>query len=187
MTALAWHPSSTAASSRAGVHGLSSIKYANKLLGFPFQVAEGLRQRILALYDAHLATDGRALDYEALKKDPDFANYVTATAELQRVDLRSLDQAERMCFFINLYNALIIHSLAVYGPETNTIARSAAHLLATLDYKHCLVMVCNVIRHQGHHTNCLGLAKQHASSALSSLSVLIWSAMVNGFDKQLAC
>ena len=88
-------------------------------------MAEGLRQRILALYDAHLAPDGRAVDYEALKRDPDFHAYVAATAELQRVDLSGLDRQERMCFFINLYNALIIQALAVYGPESNTLARWA--------------------------------------------------------------
>ena len=91
------------------------------------QIAEGLRQRILALYEAHLSHDGRAVNYDALKQDPGFQEYLTATAELQRVDLSGLDKAERMCFFINLYNALIIHALTVYGPENNTIAR----------YNHC--------------------------------------------------
>lgn len=48
-------------------------------------VAEDLRGRILALYDKHLSTDGKAVRYKALKQDPAFWEYVDATAELQRV------------------------------------------------------------------------------------------------------
>ena len=47
------------------------------------QVAEDLRQRILALYDRHLAPDGRSVDYAALGADPAFAAFCTAAAELQ--------------------------------------------------------------------------------------------------------
>jgi hypothetical protein len=57
-------------------------------------VAEDLRARILALYDKHLSADGRAVSYAVLKKDPEFWDYVDATAELQRV---SLDSAENVC------------------------------------------------------------------------------------------
>jgi hypothetical protein len=48
-------------------------------------VAEDLRGRILALYDKHLSSDGKAVRYKALKQDPAFWEYVDATAELQRV------------------------------------------------------------------------------------------------------
>jgi len=49
----------------------------------PRQVAEELRQRVLALYDRHLAPDGRAVDYAALGADPGFAAFCAAAAELQ--------------------------------------------------------------------------------------------------------
>lgn len=48
-------------------------------------VAEDLRGRILRLYDKHLSKDGRAVSYKGLRKDPEFWEYVDATAELQRV------------------------------------------------------------------------------------------------------
>lgn len=48
-------------------------------------VAEDLRGRILKLYDKHLSSDGRSVSYKALKADPQFWDYVNATAELQRV------------------------------------------------------------------------------------------------------
>ena len=49
------------------------------------QVAEGLRTLMLGLYDVHLAPDGRRVDYPALVRDPNFADYVTAATELQKV------------------------------------------------------------------------------------------------------
>lgn len=48
-------------------------------------VAEELRARMLSLYERHLSADGKAVAYKALKRDPDFWEYVDATAELQRV------------------------------------------------------------------------------------------------------
>ena len=49
------------------------------------QVAEGLRTIMLGLYDVHLAPDGRRVDYPALVRDPNFADYVVAASELQKV------------------------------------------------------------------------------------------------------
>ena len=74
---------------------------------------------MLRLYDKHLAADGKALDYEALKRDPAFKTYVNATAELQKADVSELGRDERMAFFINIYNAIVVHALAVFGPASN--------------------------------------------------------------------
>ena len=40
---------------------------------------------MLGLYDVHLAPDGRRVDYPALVRDPNFADYITAATELQKV------------------------------------------------------------------------------------------------------
>lgn len=82
-------------------------------------MSEALRQIILKLYDSHLAVDGKALNYDALRKDPIFAQYVNATAELQRVDVALLSREEKMAFFINIYNAIVVHALAEFGPASN--------------------------------------------------------------------
>lgn len=58
----------------------------------PSEVSESLRQIILRLYDKHLASDGKALNYKALKQDPVFKTYVNATAELQNADVASLNR-----------------------------------------------------------------------------------------------
>lgn len=48
-----------------------------------------------------------------------FPLYVNATAELQRVDLTLLSREEKMAFFINIYNAIVVHALAEFGPASN--------------------------------------------------------------------
>ncbi|KAK9830046.1 hypothetical protein WJX72_009394 [[Myrmecia] bisecta] len=97
------------------------------------EVAEGLRQMILRLYDTHLSPDGRQVDYKALAADPAFQDYVTATAELQRVDLTSLSREERMAFFINIYNALVVHALTTFGPAANNVL-SRLHWFGNIKY-----------------------------------------------------
>ena len=89
-------------------------------------MSESLRQIILRLYDKHLASDGKALNYKALKQDPVFKTYVNATAELQNVDVVSLSREERMAFFINIYNAVVVHALAVFGPASSLKQRSGS-------------------------------------------------------------
>ena len=72
------------------------------------QVAEQLRESVLALYDKHLAADGKAVDYEGLSADPDFRLFVDATAELQKLDMSPFSREERLAFWINIYNILVV-------------------------------------------------------------------------------
>ncbi|KAL6748715.1 glutaredoxin-like protein [Haematococcus lacustris] len=99
------------------------------------EVAADLRARILALYDTHLSSNGRSVNYPALKADPRFAEYVDATAELQRVDLAPLSREELMVLFINLYNAAIIHATVVLGAPTSALQRAA---FFTRDTAYCI-------------------------------------------------
>lgn len=86
-------------------------------------VVEDVRNRILKLYDEFLSADGRAVDYEGLRASAGFAEFVDASEELQRVNLNSLSREERMAFFINVYNALVIHATCVFGTPKNTLER----------------------------------------------------------------
>lgn len=89
----------------------------------PGQVGEDLRQIVLELFDRHLSEDGKSVQYEALAKDPLFHLFVRATAELQRVDIGPLSREERIAFFLNTYNVLIVHALALVGPAKNFFER----------------------------------------------------------------
>jgi len=76
------------------------------------QVSQQLRASLLALYDKHLASDGKSLDYKGLAADPDFEVFVSNTAELQKVDVASLNREEAMAFWINVYNILVVSELS---------------------------------------------------------------------------
>lgn len=78
---------------------------------------------ILGLYDTHMTPDGRKVNYRAMAKDPSFKRYVDSAAELQRVDVSSMNREESMCFWINVYNAMVVHATAAVGPAEGTLGR----------------------------------------------------------------
>ncbi|KAG2432426.1 hypothetical protein HYH02_012997 [Chlamydomonas schloesseri] len=98
------------------------------------EVATGLRELILRLYDKHLSADGRSVSYGAMRADPLFREFVTATAELQKVDLAPLSREELMAFAINLYNALVIHALVALRLTRMSTAQRATFYSRTAKY-----------------------------------------------------
>lgn len=61
----------------------------------------------------------QGVDYESMEKSTEFKGYVKHTAELQRVKLDGMSREETLAFFINVYNALVIHANVVRGPPVN--------------------------------------------------------------------
>jgi glutaredoxin len=87
------------------------------------EVAEDLRRYILEIHADFLSEDGYWVDYRGISKSHKFEAYVRATAELKRVDLFSLSVSEKIAFFVNVYNALVVHGFVVLGPPTNHLKR----------------------------------------------------------------
>ncbi|XP_061579766.1 uncharacterized protein zgc:152951 isoform X1 [Cololabis saira] len=88
----------------------------------PIQAAELsllVRELILKLFSEHLSADGKSVDYKGMSANPDFQRYCDLAIQLQRVELLSLSREEKMAFFINIYNALVIHGYLRLGPPTN--------------------------------------------------------------------
>jgi hypothetical protein len=54
-----------------------------------------------------------------MKSSPVFQAYMKHTAELKRVQLDSTPRTEKLSFFINVYNALVIHANMVNGPPVS--------------------------------------------------------------------
>jgi glutaredoxin len=112
--------------SEAPALGCAPLNAAKLFTGEPRDaktVVEDVRRRILKLYDAFLSSDGRAVDYDGVAASDDFKDFVQASEELQRVNLNALTREERMAFFINVYNALVIHGTCVFGTPKNTLER----------------------------------------------------------------
>eukprot|EP00271_Cylindrocystis_brebissonii_P018069 TRINITY_DN4969_c0_g1_i1.p1 TRINITY_DN4969_c0_g1~~TRINITY_DN4969_c0_g1_i1.p1 ORF type:complete len:639 (-),score=117.84 TRINITY_DN4969_c0_g1_i1:279-2195(-) len=98
------------------------------------EVAEDLRQKMLAMYEVALSADGRSIDYTSLSGSPTFAEYRRAAEELQRVDVLSLTRSEQLAFWINVYNSLVVHAIILNGPPRTSFdrllfyARSSYHI-----------------------------------------------------------
>uniref|UniRef100_A0A673B2I3 Uncharacterized LOC115412549 n=1 Tax=Sphaeramia orbicularis TaxID=375764 RepID=A0A673B2I3_9TELE len=78
-----------------------------------------LRDMILKLFSEHLSADGKSVDYKGMSANPVFERYCDLAIQLQRVELLSLSREEKLAFFINTYNALVIHGYLRLGAPTN--------------------------------------------------------------------
>lgn len=76
-------------------------------------LSELLRKRILGMYGQFMNEQGTSVDYKGLAASPKFAEYERAASALQSADLETLGEAEKLAFWINLYNALVIHGYVV--------------------------------------------------------------------------
>lgn len=84
------------------------------------EVGEELRRLLLDLYSEFLSKDGKYVDYSGIKSSESYKTYVYKTWELQRLDMSDLTREEKLAFWINIYNSLVIHATVEVGrPKTN--------------------------------------------------------------------
>ncbi|GFO19280.1 glutaredoxin [Plakobranchus ocellatus] len=87
------------------------------------EIGELLRKMILKLYGVFLSDDGKSVDYKGMKASEEFKTYTRMTRELTRVELTNATREEKLAFFINIYNALVIHASVERGPPTSLWGR----------------------------------------------------------------
>jgi glutaredoxin len=86
----------------------------------PEATANGLRRLVLAIYEEFLSEDGRHVDYTGIAQSEAFVRYKARARELQRLDLSPMTRNEKLSFFVNVYNALVIHAHVELGhPKTS--------------------------------------------------------------------
>ena len=84
----------------------------------------------------------QGVDYKGIKDSPKFQQYVQHTAELIRVDIASATREEKLAFFINVYNALVIHANVQNGPPANLWQRYKVPQFQLSSRKYCLADCC---------------------------------------------
>ncbi|XP_051564484.1 uncharacterized protein LOC127447042 isoform X3 [Myxocyprinus asiaticus] len=89
--------------------GTELVDWLCKEKGVACDLSEALRNQILKLYSDHLSKDGKTVDYKAMSQSLYFERYCELAVKLQRVELLSLSREEKLAFFINIYNSLVIH------------------------------------------------------------------------------
>ena len=89
----------------------------------PAELGEQLRKTIKRLYGKFLNETGTQVDYVGMADSQEFRDYEKLATQLQRVDISTLHLEGRLAFFINVYNALIIHGQVRRGIPQNFILR----------------------------------------------------------------
>jgi hypothetical protein len=88
------------------------------------EISTKLRSATIALYSTYLNQDGTQVDYERLQRSREFnVDYRNAVYSLRYVNLRDLSDVERKCFFINIYNTLMINGLIVIGKPSGLLQK----------------------------------------------------------------
>jgi hypothetical protein len=87
----------------------------------PGAVALELQKTMLKLKGQFMSEDGREVHYHRLRSSQLFADYQSVAGELCGCDLAGLGEDERKAFFINVYNALTVHGLAVAEPLPSSV------------------------------------------------------------------
>lgn len=74
-----------------------------------------LRRSLNVILTRFMATDSQAIDYQALRSSEEFGELMMCTRGLRGLDLQKLNsREERLAFWINLYNALLVHAVIAY-------------------------------------------------------------------------
>lgn len=87
------------------------------------ELGEQLRQMILKIYGKFLSEDGKKVNYEGIKASTEFGEYKELATQLIRLHIDQASRDEKVAFFINIYNALVIHGNVEKSPPTNTWQR----------------------------------------------------------------
>ncbi|OVA07894.1 DEP domain [Macleaya cordata] len=88
-------------------------------------VGQKLTKLMFAILESYASEDRRHLDYTGIRNSEEFRRYVNLTKDLQRVDILALTTDEKLMFFMNLYNAMVIHAVARVGCPEGVIDRKA--------------------------------------------------------------
>ncbi|XP_050375005.1 uncharacterized protein LOC126792619 [Argentina anserina] len=87
------------------------------------KVGQRLTKIMSAILESYASDDRRLLDYIGISNSEEFRRYINLVQELHRVNLFELTPNERLSFFLNLYNAMVIHAVIRVGRPQGLIER----------------------------------------------------------------
>ena len=89
------------------------------------EIDRELRSRLSNLISRYTSESktGTLVDYEGLALSQEFKDFTNFIGEMQTFDLAELSFSEKVTFFINIYNALVLHGFVVLGPPTTLCQR----------------------------------------------------------------
>ncbi|KAI8538327.1 hypothetical protein RHMOL_Rhmol09G0093900 [Rhododendron molle] len=88
-----------------------------------FIVSHRLAKIMSAVLESYASEDRRHLDYVGISNSEEFRRYINLLQDLHRVDITALSADEKLVFFLNLYNAMVIHAVIRVGHPGGVIDR----------------------------------------------------------------
>ncbi|KAJ6234507.1 electron carrier/ protein disulfide oxidoreductase [Anaeramoeba flamelloides] len=78
---------------------------------------------VIDLLSANYSISKNKINFKNISNSIAFSKFVKKTSKLQKIKLQSLikNDIKRKCFFLNIANVLIIHSLIIYGFPTDRV------------------------------------------------------------------
>ncbi|XP_015574423.2 uncharacterized protein LOC8275347 isoform X1 [Ricinus communis] len=87
------------------------------------KVGQRLNKIMSAILESYASDDRCHVDYAGISKSEEFRRYVNLVQDLHRVDLLELSTNEKLAFFLNLHNAMVIHAVIRVGCPEGVIDR----------------------------------------------------------------
>ena len=107
----------------ASAQCLNTFKLSSSVRIPPDTLAQHIRNILLRLFSSFLSADGSAVDYAGISRSPLFEQFKLLAVELQRAEVDTMTRTDKIAFFINIYNALVIHAHVERGVPTTTYQR----------------------------------------------------------------
>lgn len=85
------------------------------------EIATEINKKILQLFGEYISEDGKSVSYSGIQKSSEFIDYVEQTKALNFAEITELNETERKVFFLNLYNALVIHGYIASGVPSSSL------------------------------------------------------------------
>ncbi|KAJ6253670.1 electron carrier/ protein disulfide oxidoreductase [Anaeramoeba flamelloides] len=89
----------------------SKINNYNK----PNQLIEELLTMVLDLLNIGYSISNKSINLKSVSKMIPFTRFVKKTAKLKYVNLDLMNDKQRLCFFLNCYNVMMLHSFIING------------------------------------------------------------------------
>lgn len=83
-----------------------------------------LNDIVVRIYDMfQFSLSDKQINMSTLASSSEFRQFSISTSELQKVDLTTINSKEKLAFFINVYNMLVIHGHVVFGIPSSSMER----------------------------------------------------------------
>ena len=106
----------------------SIIDNTTNAINDPVSLSTYLRRTVLSLIGKFTSDDGQYVDYNTMKTSDEFAKFVEYSMILPTFSIERLlllSEQQKLSFFINLYNVLILHANCIIGfPENSVESRT---------------------------------------------------------------